>query len=71
MTESRVAKQRADKLHDTAGGASRTARMLTGFPMVAALLAIHFALAVTSVMNKCTAATRSLPARRLLLLDSQ
>ncbi|MGO8702537.1 MAG: ArnT family glycosyltransferase [Candidatus Brocadiia bacterium] len=51
-----MAKQRADKLHDTAGGASRTARMLTGFPMVAALLAIHFALAVTSVMNKCTTA---------------
>ncbi|MGD0999121.1 MAG: glycosyltransferase family 39 protein [Candidatus Brocadiia bacterium] len=48
-----MTKQRADKLHDTARGPSRTARMLTGYPMVAALLAIHFVLAVTSVMDKC------------------
>jgi len=38
--------------------------MLAGYPMVAALLAIHFALAVTSVMNKCATAdeTAHLPA---------
>jgi 4-amino-4-deoxy-L-arabinose transferase-like glycosyltransferase len=38
--------------------------MLGGYPMVAALLAIHFALAVTSVMNKCATAdeTAHLPA---------
>jgi 4-amino-4-deoxy-L-arabinose transferase-like glycosyltransferase len=54
MIEGRVAEQGADKLHDTGRGASRTARMLVGYPMVAALLAIHFVLAVTSVMNKCS-----------------
>ena len=53
MIESRVAKQGADKLHDATGGVSRTARMLAGYPLVVALLAIHFALAVTSVMDKC------------------
>ena len=61
MAENRVAEQGADKFHDAGRGASRTARMLVGYPMVAALLAIHFALAVTSVMNKCsTAGTRLL-----------
>ena len=64
MIESRVAEPGADKLHDASCGASRTARMLGGYPMVAALLAIHFALAVTSVMNKCATAdeTAHLPA---------
>jgi 4-amino-4-deoxy-L-arabinose transferase-like glycosyltransferase len=64
MIENRVAEQGADKLPDVALGASRTARMLIGYPMVAALLTIHFLLAVTSVMNKCATAdeTAHLPA---------
>ncbi len=53
MIERRVKEQGADNLHDPGRGDSRAARMLAGCPMVAALLAIHFALAVTSVMNKC------------------